>query len=666
MRSQSRPAVSLRTLLGRRLANREAAAERLGIWSGVAAVGLDGLGSAAYGPEAALTILAAAGAGGLSAIGPITWVILLLLGILYLSYRQTIAAYPNNGGSYTVARQNLGALAGLLAAASLMVDYMLNVAVGIAAGVAALTSALPVLHTMTLVLCLAILATLTWLNLRGARNSGILLAVPTYLFLLSLGGVLAVGVVRVASGHSAPVVHPPAPPHAVEGVGLWLLLRAFASGCSAMTGVEAVSNGVSAFKEPRVRTAHRVLSVIVAALALLLAGVAWLASHYGIMAMDQSRPGYQSVLSQLVAAVAGRGGVFYVTIASVLAVLCLSANTSFVGFPRLCRLVAEDRHLPAAFAIPGRRLVYSVGVLFLAGGSGALLVAFGGITDRLIPLFAVGAFASFTLSQAGMAAHWWRQGGWRRHIPRFAINLLGALATGTALAVILVAKFTSGAWLTVIVVPATVLLLLAIRRYSDAVERQALRGDQRRLDLAAPTPPLVLLPIERWDNLARRAVMFAVSLSPDVTALHVTETEGPDCPAEGEAAARARLRAEWERCVAAPARQAGLPPPALRIEPSPYRSLLGPLLRQILAWRSEQPGRMIAVMLPVLVEARWWEVLLHTHRERRLRRALLRDAGPGVMVVAVPWQLAAPSPQAALREEEPAADAAGSERRAMR
>ncbi len=640
----------LTAVLGRKLANREASGQALGVWSGVPAMGLDGLGSAAYGPEAALSVLVAAGAAGLQAIGPITWVILVLLGILYLSYRQTIAAYPSNGGSYTVARQNLGALPGLLAAASLMVDYMLNVAVGVAAGVGALTSAIPLLHPLTVWLCLAILALLTVVNLRGTRELGAAFVLPTYLFLLSLGGVVFWGVLGSVLGNPAPVVRPPPPPHATEALGVWLLLRAFASGCSAMTGVEAVSNGVSAFAEPQVRTAHRVLTVIVVALALLLAGIAWLAHQYGIMAMDQLRPGYQSVLAQLTAAVAGHGVVFYVTIGSVLAVLCLSANTSFVGFPRLCRLVAEDGYLPAAFAMPGRRLVYSVGVLFLAGGSGALLLAFGGITDRLIPLFAIGAFASFTLSQAGMAAHWWREGGWRRHIPRFAINLLGAVATGIALAVILVAKFTAGAWLTVIVVPATLLLLRATRRYYDAIERQVLRGDQRRVDVAARKPPLVLLPIERWDNISRRALGFAMSLSPAVVALHVTETAGPDCD---EAAEHGVLRREWDRFVAAPAREAGLAVPSLRIEASPYRSLLGPLLRQILAWRAQQPGRPIAVVLPLLVEARWWEVLLHTHRERRLRRALLRDA-PDVMVVAVPWQLAQPAPEAALHEEEPA------------
>ncbi len=643
----------LTAVLGRKLANREASGQSLGVWSGVPAMGLDGLGSAAYGPEAALAVLAASGAGGLRAIQPITWVILGLLAILYLSYRQTIAAYPSNGGSYTVARRNLGAWPGLLAAASLMVDYVLNVAVGIAAGVGALTSAIPLLHPLTLWLCLAVLALLTVVNLRGTRESGLAFVLPTYLFLLSLGGVVLWGVVSGLVGGGAPVVAPPAPPPAAQPIGIWLLLRAFASGCSAMTGVEAVSNGVSAFAEPRVRTAHRVLTVIVVALGLLLAGIAWLAHHDRIMAVDQLQPGYQSVLAQVTAAVAGRGPVFYVTMASVLAVLCLSANTSFVGFPRLCRLVAEDRYLPAAFAVPGRRLVYSAGLLFLAGGSGALLIAFGGITDRLIPLFAIGAFASFTLSQAGMAAHWWREGGWSRHIPRFAINLLGAIATGIALAVILVAKFTEGAWLTVIVVPAAVLLLRASRHYYDAIERQVLRGDERRFDMAPRRPPLVLLPIERWDNIARRGLAFALSLSPDVSALHVTETEGPDASAGGEADETRRLRRDWERFVARPAREAGRRPPLLEIEASPFRSLLGPLLRHILAARAGHPGRPIAVVLPLLVEARWWEGVLHTHRERRLRRALLRDA-PDVMVVAVPWQLARPAPQAVLDEEEPA------------
>ncbi len=295
-----------------------------------------------------------------------------------------------------------------------MVDYMLNVAVGISAGIGALTSALPVLQPYTLPLCLVVLALVTLVNLRGTKESGLALAVPTYLFIAGLGGVLVLGVARVVLGEGTAVVAPPAVPAATQAVSVWLLLRAFAAGCTAMTGVEAVSNGVGAFREPRTRNAHGTLSVIVVVLGLLLGGIAYLCSHYGIMAMDQTKPGYQSVLSQLVAAVHGRDWLYYVVIASVLAVLCLSANTSFVGFPRLCRQVASDSFLPTAFAVPGRRLVYTAGILFLAGGAGLLLTVFGGITDRLIPLFAVGAFLSFTLSQAGMAAHWHRNGKGQR------------------------------------------------------------------------------------------------------------------------------------------------------------------------------------------------------------------------------------------------------------
>ena len=339
-------------LVGRPIANREAEGRKLNVLTGLPAMGLDGIASAAYGPEAALTILAATGAAGLAHIGPITWAILLLLAILCCSYWQTIEAYPNNGGSYVVAKDNLGINAGLLAAAALMVDYLLNVAVGISAGVGALTSAIPTLHPYTLWLCIGILAAITTMNLRGTRETGMAWAVPTYLFVASLGLVLAWGAYKVVSagGHPSAVVRPPDIQQATGAVTLWLLLRAFASGCTAMTGVEAVSNGVSAFREPKVRHAHGTLVAIVVILGLLLLGIAHVAQAYGVMAMDQSKPGYQSVLSQLVGAICGRGWFYYVTIGSVLAVLCLSANTSYVDFPRLCHLVAEDGFLPSPFS----------------------------------------------------------------------------------------------------------------------------------------------------------------------------------------------------------------------------------------------------------------------------------------------------------------------------
>ncbi len=453
-----------------------------------------------------------------------------------------------------------------------------------------------------------------------------------------------------------PVMPPPSvAPSGTETVSIWLLLRAFAAGCTAMTGVEAVSNGVSAFRDPAVKEARRTLTAICVVLGALLLGIAYLANAYGVMAMDQTQEGYQSVISQLVAAVWGRGWLYYVTIGSVLAVLCLSANTSFVGFPRLCRQVASDGYLPKAFAVAGRRLVYTAGILFLAGGAGVLLTVFGGITDRLIPLFAVGAFLAFTLSQAGMVAHWRRKGRGRRKgrqadRVRFAVNGLGAVATGAALLIILLAKFTEGAWMTMGIIPAAFLILRAVRRYYERFDRQLLVGRARLADLRHHEPPIVLISMGRWDRIAQQAVGFAVRLSPDVTALHCMDLDGPDAK-ESEA----RLRADWRRWVEEPARQAGLGPPRLLVEPSPYRSVLAPMLRTIERLRDLYPGRAIAVVIPTLVEARPWEILLHTHRERRLRSALLRHGGPDLAIVAVPWTLDAPKTRAVIEEEEPSA-----------
>ena len=390
-------------LFGRTLATDEEGEQRVGVWAGIPMLGLDALGSAAYGPEAALTLLMPLGVAGVGYIGPISTLIILLLIVVYISYRQTIGAYPLGGGSYTVAKENLGTNAGLIAAAALMLDYVLVVAVGISAGVGALVSALPSLQPYTLSLCLLTLAFITLVNLRGVRESGVAFLVPTYLFIVSLLAVVGFGVIKsvLAGGRPEPVAPPPIQPSTGEAATLWILMRAFASGCTAMTGVEAVSNGVSAFREPSVPHARRTLTVIIALLGVLLAGIAYLCHTYQIGATEPGQSGYQSVLSQLVAAVVGRGVFYYITIGSVLVVLALSANTGFADFPRLCRVVAQDGFLPNGFAHRGRRLVYSQGILVLAVLSAGLLVVFKGITDNLIPLFAVGAFLAFTMSQAG-------------------------------------------------------------------------------------------------------------------------------------------------------------------------------------------------------------------------------------------------------------------------
>jgi len=448
------------------------------------------------------------------------------------------------------------------------------------------------------------------------------------------------------------IAAPPAPEIATgAAVSVWLLLRAFASGCTAMTGVEAVSNGVSAFRAPAVTHAHRTLTAIVVILAVLLAGIAYLAGTYHTLAMDQSQPGYQSILSQLTGAVVGRGGFYFVAMGSVLAVLCLSANTSFAGFPRLCRQVARDEYLPRAFAIPGRRLVNSVGIIWLAVTAGALLVIFDGITDRLIPLFAVGAFLSFTLSQAGMAVHWARQprddrGRRRGHHARLAINAAGAVATGASLAVILVTKFAEGAWITVLTIPCVLALLKLTKRYYAQIDRQLMEEGPIALDDV--TPPIVIVPIGEWNRLAERALCYALRLSSEVIALHLTRLEGPDAEEDAE-----QLRRRWRRDVERPARAAGLKPPRLVQIPSPYRSIVAPLLKFVLELREKSPQRALTVVIPALVEAHWWDHLMHTRRVHRLRETLLRHGGPRLAVVLVPWTLEEPHPEAVIAAEEP-------------
>lgn len=622
-------------VFGRPLASHEQQETKIGVVAGVPAMGLDGLTSSAYGPEAALTILLPLGAVGLAYIGPITLVILALLAILYFSYRQTIAAYPVNGGSYTVAKENLGTWPGLLAAAALMIDYVLNVAVGISAGVAALISAVPSLHSYIVPLCLAILLVITLLNLRGTGEAGLAFAFPTYTFVGTLGIVLIVGVIHAiqAGGHPQPVEPLPQVPPAVEAVGLWILLRAFASGCTAMTGVEAVSNGVSAFREPRVHYARRTLTVIVLILAILLGGIAHLAQAYGVGAMRQDEPGYQSVLSQLAAAVVGRGWFYYVTIGSVLATLCLSANTSFVGFPRLCRMIAHDDFLPRGFTVVGRRLVYSVGIIFLAVVAGLLLVAFRGITDRLIPLFAVGAFLAFTLSQAGMVIHWRRErrkGRVAGSMLRLWVNGVGAAATAIALLVILAAKFTEGAWITVLAVPVLLTVFRLIHGHYRRVEEQI--AARHPLNLMNNRPPVVLVPIRKWDRLTEKALRFSMWLSTDVIAVHLSNLSGEEAAEEEQ-----RVRREWEKDVQGPAKVHGVPAPRLDILPCPYRSFLSPLLRKIDETKAAFPDRLIAVVIPEVIETHWWQLVLHRRKPARLRKALLQREDDRVVVINVPW-----------------------------
>src|SRR5579863_9474411 len=435
----------LDVVVGKPIKSSDERAEQIGPAQGIPIFGLDGLSSAAYGPEAALSLLIPLGMMGVPYIVPISAAIITLLVIVYFSYRQTIAAYPSGGGSYTVARFNLGAPAGLLAAAALLADYILTAAVGISAGVGALISAVPSLLPYTISLCVGILILITILNLRGVREAGFVFAIPTYLFVGTLLITIVAGVLRVLlnGGHPTPITPLPAPPPVTEAVSYWLLLKVFASGCTALTGVEAVSNGVKAFREPAVKNAQRTLTVIIFVLAVLLGGISFLVKVYGIAATDPGRAGYQSLLSMLIAAVFGKGFFYYLTITSILFVLSLSANTAFADFPRLCRAIAQNNYLPHAFGYRGRRLVYTYGIVVLAVLAGGLLILFRGVTDRLIPLYAVGAFLAFTLSQCGMVAHWRRLKG-PGALHSMLINGLGALATAVTVAVVLTAKFAEG------------------------------------------------------------------------------------------------------------------------------------------------------------------------------------------------------------------------------
>ena len=614
-------------LLGKPLASDQARAECLGVAAGIPIFGLDALSSAAYGPEAALTLLIPLGAAGIAYMVPISASIIILLAIVYFSYRQTIQAYPGGGGSYTVARQNLGVSAGLLAAAALMIDYVLTVAVGISAGVGALVSAVPSLESHTLALCLGILALITLINLRGMRDTGLVFMAPTYLFIGTLLAATLIGLWKtvLSGGHPVPVAPLPQVSQAAAVPGAWLILQAFASGCTAMTGVEAVSNGVKAFREPVVSTARRTLTIIIFLLMVLLAGIAYLVRAYGIQATDPGQPGYQSVLSLLLAAVSGRGGFYYVSMASILVVLALSANTAFADFPRLCRAIAQNNYLPHSFATRGRRLVYTQGILVLAVLAAVLLILFGGVTDRLIPLYAVGAFLAFTLSQAGMVGHWRRVGG-KGATRSMLVNGLGALATGITVIVVLVAKFVQGAWITVLLIPGLLLAMGLVRRHYHAVFLEV--RNPTPLDLSDTAPPLVILPAQSWNRIVEKALRFAFKISPQIRAIHV------DCGQGSEL-----FRGEWCRFVEQPAMEAGLAAPELVVLPSPYRLILAPIVDYVLEAERANPGQQIAVLIPELVERHWYHHLFHNKRASVLKALLLLRGNQRVIVINVPWYL---------------------------
>ena len=627
----------LELLFGTALRTDEQDEQRIGAARGIPVLGLDALSSAAYGPEAALTVLLVVGAAASHYLVPITALILCVFVAVYLSYRQTIEAYPGGGGSYTVASQNLGPYPGLLAASALSLDYVLNVAVGISAGVGAIVSAIPSMLRYTLPLSLAILVLLTVVNLRGIRESGLIFLAPTYLFVGTLLLVIVLGSARtlLTHGHPVPVTPPPSPGPPTAAVTTWLLVRSFASGTTAMTGVEAVSNAVPLFRDPSVRTANRTLTAIVALLIVLLAGIAYLCPAYNIAATAPGTEGYQSVLSQLTSAVVGKGVLYFVTMTAVVTVLCLSANTSFADFPRLGRVLALDRYLPLQFAHPGRRLVYTTGIVLLSIMAGTLLLIFGGVTDRLIPLFAVGALLAFTLSQWGMVSHWRRVGG--PHAGRSLIlNGLGATATSLTVVVVIVSKFTEGAWVTVLIIPLFMLFFLAAHHSHERVDRAIMAAgtESQPLSLAGIKPPIVIVPVRRLDLISRKGIQFALSISPDVKAVLVV-TDDP----LADALCVTGMEGLWPSLVDAPLKAAGYPPVPFVTLPSAYREFLTPFLTYVRGVAAAHPDRNVAVVIPEVVERRWYDVIFASHRPAILKAVLRLRGGPRVLVVDAPWHL---------------------------
>jgi amino acid transporter len=622
---------ALNLLFGRPLATSEERAEHIGPIAGIPIFGLDALSSAAYGPEAALTLLLPLGLMGVQYIVPISAAIIVLLTIVFFSYRQTIEAYPHGGGSYTVASENLGPDAGLLAAAALMIDYILTAAVGISAGIGALISAVPSLQPYTLEMCLGVLLILTIVNMRGVHDTGVVFMIPTYLFTATLLIVIGVGGwhVLASGGHPQPISAMPAAPTAtMTAISWWLLLKVFSSGCTAMTGVEAVSNGVMAFREPTRKNAKITLTIIIVLLAILLAGIALLCRAYGIAATDPEGKGYESVLSMLTRAVMGHGWFYYVTIASVLLVLALSANTAFADFPRLTRAIANNDYMPHVFLLRGRRLLYSWGIYILVALTALLLIIFRGVTDRLIPLYAIGAFMAFTLSQAGMVVHWWklRQSEKRGVGLKMFLNGLGAFATGITTLVVLVAKFLDGAWITVILVAALILLMKSVRRHYAEVDEESVLN--RPFARAETGHPIMILPVDQWNRITEKALSFALSMSNDIRCVHVQVGDEPDT-----------ICTTWDEYVTAPLKAAGRPVPQLKVIKSPYRTILQPILDYIHEVESETDHQKICVLVPEMMVKHWWEGLMHNHRASLLKVLLLMKGNPRTFVINIPWYL---------------------------
>jgi len=605
-----RVALLKRVLVGPPMPLAQARHERLRKRIALAVFSSDALSSVAYATEEILLILVLAGTAVLHLSVAISLAITALLAIVAISYQQTIHAYPSGGGSYIVARENLGAVAGLVAAAALLVDYVLTVSVSVAAGVAAVTSAFPAVVPHKVAIGVACVTAIALANIRGVRESGRIFAVPTYFFIVSFGFMIAEGLFRLATG-SLPRRPPPELP-AAEALTWFLVLRAFSSGCTAMTGTEAISNGIPAFRPPESRNAAITLGWMAVVLGTFFVGLTVLADRLGIVPVPE-----ETVVSQIARRLHGSGLFYYAIQAATALILVLAANTSFADFPRLSSLLARDRFIPRQFATLGERLVFSNGIMVLGAMAALLLVLFGGETHALIPLYAVGVFISFTLSQSGMVRRWWyrREPGWRH---RLVINGVGAVTTGIVTLVIAATKFTHGAWIVVLVVPTLVAAFLAMRRHYDEV------AEQLSLEGLARPPELrhtVLVIVGDLHRGVVRAVQYAKTLAAPNVAVRAVFVET-------DPARTAKLEEKWARW--------GLGVPLVILN-SPYRSLLRPLVEYLDALQAQGDDHMVTVVIPEFLPGKWWQHVLHNQTALLIKGTLLFRKN--TVVVDVPYLL---------------------------
>lgn len=610
-----------RILFGRPLSSDEETSERLNVATGLPVFASDNISSSAYATEEIMRVLVLAGAGALVLTIPITIGIVIVLGIVVISYRQTIAAYPNGGGSYIVASDNLGTLPGLTAAAALLTDYVLTVSVSVAAGVAALTSVVPELFDQRVLIGVLLVVLIAAINLRGIRESGFVFSAPTYVYLVAIFGLLAIGFFRFATG-TMPTYEPPAAwltTGVAEPLGLLLLLRAFASGSVALTGTEAVSNGVPAFKKPEPRNAQLVLVLMGLFFGAIFLGISFLAGQLGVLPDPTEQ---ETVISQITRTFVGAGTPFhYLVQLSTAILLVLAANTAFADFPRLSSILARDGFLPRIFQFRGERLAFNSGILVLAAVALVLIVLFGGSVNALIPLYTVGVFVAFTLSQSGMVRRWWRMRatspGWRR---KAAINGIGALTTAVVAVEVAASKLLLGAWVVLILIPILIAVMLFIRRqYASTAEQLAV---QPGVKLPIPhREERVIVLVAGLNRAVVQAINVGRSIAPDILAVLVSD----------DPVAAARLRDQWEE---------QLPDVPLVIVESPYRALVGPLLAYLdvldETWPQDKEKPINFVVIPEFVARSWWERILYNQSARRLRGALLGRRH--TVVVNVPYR----------------------------